>query len=526
IIKKLAALHHNVCVVGDDAQSIYAFRGAKIENIFNFRTDYPEHKLFKLEQNYRSTQNIVNAANSVIAKNNKQIQKNVFSEKHEGELIDVYEAYTDAEEGYIVANKITDMRMAQQFHYKDFAILYRTNAQSRVFEESLRKKNIPYRIFGGLSFYQRKEIKDILAYCRIVVNPNDNEALKRVINYPKRGIGASSIAKIEAHANHTGQSMWQIVKDFEKIVDIKSSGRLLKPLAQFRQLVLDFVIKNQEINASEIVQIIVKDTGMLKDLYVDKSPEGISRYENLQELTNAVQEFVSDFDALEGSPILENYLQNVALLSDQDKKSEENDYVSLMTIHSSKGLEFKNVFLVGVEEELFPSQMSVHSAQELEEERRLFYVAVTRAEENLIISCAKSRFRWGQVSSPKPSRFINEIDAQYLDWHVGTTSKNFDKKPREFRGNKELKSKQKLPNSQRKLSPISNVQNTSSSSAFKTSTLTNLKTGDIVEHQKFGEGKVIEINIDGNSVVAIVDFKNVGQKQLLLKFAKLKIIKK
>jgi len=518
IIKKLAAEHHNLCVVGDDAQSIYSFRGAKIENILNFKTDYPEYKLFKLEQNYRSTQNIVNAANSVIAKNSRQIEKDVFSEKIEGNPIDVIETFTDSEEGAVIAGKIMDMRMAEQYAYKDFAILYRTNAQSRVFEEAFRKRNIPYKIFGGLSFYQRKEIKDILAYCRLVINSNDNEALKRIINYPKRGIGGSSVAKMEGLANNDNQSIWQIVSKFEQYADL-NKPRLAKPLVAFRAQIDGFKNAISEMNAYEALQVISKQTGLLKELYVDKTPEGVSRYENLQELINGVQEFVQNFDIPDSQPTLDVYLQNVALLTDQDSEDSDNDHVMLMTIHSSKGLEFKNVFLVGVEEELFPSQRSTQSLQELEEERRLFYVAVTRAEENLCISFAKSRFRWGQTSTSKPSRFIREIDSHFLNFQRGAS----------FNPKSTSANKRAFVSSKPKLTALKNTQkNTttaSNTSTFKASSLNGLKIGNHVEHQKFGKGIVEELKTNGNSNIAIVNFENVGKKQLLLKFAKLKIIK-
>ncbi len=528
IIKKLSAKHRNICVVGDDAQSIYSFRGAKIENILNFRNDYPEYQLFKLEQNYRSTQNIVNAANSVISKNRKQIKKDVFSENDEGELIRVFELYTDAEEGYLVANKINDLRMSEHYHFRDFAILYRTNAQSRIFEESLRKKNIPYRIYGGLSFYQRKEIKDILAYCRLVVNKNDNEAIKRIINYPKRGIGDASVDKIEEISLQAGVSMWHFISNIDKNPELATSGRLMKPLLVFREMISSLTLRQDEYNAADMLIQIARESGMLKEMHSDQTPEGISRYENIQELMNAVQEFVSTFESTEEVPTLANYLQNVALLTDQDTEKGENDVVTLMTIHASKGLEFKNVFLVGMEEDLFPGELSTHSASDLEEERRLFYVAVTRAEKNLVLSYAKSRYKWGTLSARKPSRFIQEIDAKYLDWQAGESQNNrtFNQsfKGRTTIGDEKFAEQQNVTKQMNQTGDLQIPE--SQNSSFKTSAKLNLKAGDIVEHQKFGIGQVLQINESGSNSVAIVNFQNGGSKQLLLKFANLRVIKK
>ena len=395
IIKKLAAKHKNICVVGDDAQSIYSFRGARIENILNFKSDYPEHKIFKLEQNYRSTQTIVNAANNIIAKNKRQIPKKVFSENEVGKPIKVISALTDNEEGFLVAQEIAQTQLRDHYKYQDYAILYRTNAQSRIFEESLRKRNIPYKIYGGLSFYQRKEIKDLLSYFRLTINPADNEALKRIINYPARGIGATTLSKVETEAINQETTIWKIISDLPAINHANLNRGTSAKLLNFVTLIERFKKLAEENDAFDTAKTIAEQTQILKELYTDKSPEGISRHENIQELLNGIQEFSINAKEIGEPDKLENYLEDVALLTDQDnEKDEDINKVTLMTVHSAKGLEFKNIFVVGLEENLFPSNQSGDKKPEaLEEERRLFYVALTRAEENAWFSFANQRYR-------------------------------------------------------------------------------------------------------------------------------------
>ncbi len=418
IIKRLSSKNNNLCVVGDDAQSIYSFRGARIENILNFKNDYPDHKIFKLEQNYRSTKNIVNAANSIIAKNRRQIPKTVFSEKGEGNKIKILSALTDNEEGFMVVQEIAETQLRNHYRNSDYAILYRTNAQSRVFEEALRKRNIPYKIYGGLSFYQRKEIKDLLAYFRMTINPADNEALKRVINYPARGIGVTTVFKLEDAAFASETSIWQTIVKLDEINTANLNKGTITKVMHFAHLIKKFQEYDRENHAFDTAKMIAEKTGILLDLYNDKSPEGISRHENIQELLNGIQEFSLNARE-EGRPEkLENYLEDVALLTDQDnEKEEDRDKVTLMTIHSAKGLEFKNVFVVGMEENLFPSQRpgEKHSEDALEEERRLFYVALTRAEENAWFSYANQRYRWGNLDFCTPSRFLAEVDERFID---------------------------------------------------------------------------------------------------------------
>ncbi|HYQ58647.1 MAG TPA: UvrD-helicase domain-containing protein, partial [Draconibacterium sp.] len=417
IVKKLAAAHKNICVVGDDAQSIYSFRGARIENILNFKSDYPEHRIFKLEQNYRSTQTIVNAANSIIAKNKRQIPKKVFSENATGKLIKIISALTDNEEGFLVAQEIARLQLSEHYKSEDFAILYRTNAQSRIFEESLRKRNIPYKIYGGLSFYQRKEIKDLLSYLRMTINPADNEALKRIINYPARGIGATTLSKLEAAAINNETSIWKVITDLPTINHANLNKGTTGKIQSFVALIEKFRQLAQNSDAFDTAKTIAEQTGILKELYTDKSPEGLSRHENIQELLNGIQEFSINAKETGEPEKLENYLEDVALLTDQDnEKEEDKNKVTLMTVHSSKGLEFKNVFVVGMEENLFPSNQNGDNKPEtLEEERRLFYVALTRAEENACFTYANQRYRWGNLDFCTPSRFLEDIDEEFLD---------------------------------------------------------------------------------------------------------------
>ena len=538
IVKKLAAGHKNICVVGDDAQSIYSFRGARIENILNFKSDYPEHKVFKLEQNYRSTQTIVNAANSIIAKNKRQIPKKVFSENATGKPIKLISALTDNEEGFLVAQEIAQSQLRDHYKYEDFAILYRTNMQSRIFEESLRKRNIPYKIYGGLSFYQRKEIKDLISYFRMTINPADNEALKRIINYPARGIGATTLAKLEAAAINNETSIWKIISDLPTINHANLNKGTAGKILHFVGLIQKFMQLSEDCDAFDTAKTIAEQTGILKELYNDKSPEGLSRHENIQELLNGIQEFSINAKETGEPEKLENYLEDVALLTDQDnEKEEDRNKVTLMTVHSSKGLEFKNVFVVGMEENLFPSNQNGDNKPEtLEEERRLFYVALTRAEENAWFSYANQRYRWGNLDFCTPSRFLEEIDEQFLDTSgIAASSSptrraqsNDDIQPERYHKNpvrRQPPGAFKTPESQNffnkklvSLKESSRAQNT-----FQGDAPEKIQTGMVVEHQRFGEGKVINIEGVAPNIKATVFFKSGTQKQLLLKFAKLKI---
>jgi DNA helicase-2/ATP-dependent DNA helicase PcrA len=532
IVKRLAENHQNVCVVGDDAQSIYSFRGAKIENILNFRNDYPNYKLFKLEQNYRSTQTIVNAANSVIAKNKRQIQKVSFSAKGIGEKIKVIKAYTDQEEGFMVASAISDIIHREHAHHKDFAILYRTNAQSRIFEEALRKRNIPYRVYGSLSFYQRKEIKDTLAYFRLTVNPSDDEALKRIINFPTRGIGNTTLQRLEATANQKEQSIWVTIEQ------LGTDNSELKPAAinkviQFYNLVKQFGTIAYTADAYEAAAAIISNTGLLKEFKADGSVEGITRLQNIEELLNSIKEF-SDARKEEGEielVTLADYLENVSLLTDADNdKPEDRDKVSIMTIHSAKGLEFDYVFLAGIEEELFPSRLSTGSPEELEEERRLFYVALTRAAKLATISHAQVRYKWGNLTSSIPSRFIAEIDPEWIDNQedeistatTGTLG-GMQTNPANF-GKSNLARASQGRFQGRRLARIEADNAIESDEPSKGLNTNSIKEGTVVYHERFGKGTVAAIENDGQNAKAIVNFITAGQKNLLLKFAKLKII--
>lgn len=521
IVKRLAAVNENICVVGDDAQSIYAFRGANIQNILNFEKDYPDLKVFKLEQNYRSTQNIVNVANSIISNNKEQLKKNVFSEKEAGDKIRVLRAFSDNEEGKIIAESIMQERSTRGLKWHDFAILYRTNAQSRSMEEALRKMGTPYKIYGGLSFYQRKEIKDLIAYFRLTFNPNDEEALKRVINYPRRGIGDTTVDRIIVSADQHQITPFEVILDPAKYLD----GRTSASVGTFAVMIQSFQVITKTQTAYESALHIAQHSGLLKDLYEDKSVEGLNRYENIQELLNGIKEF-SEREDIEQKG-LDVFMQDVALLTNDDKDNDPNaDTVSLMTIHSSKGLEFPQVYVVGLEENLFPSQMSLNSRSDLEEERRLFYVATTRAENKLTLSYATSRFKFGTLINCEPSRFLDEIDARYLELDYAAkpaanndTSYN-DERTAWSRGN-ETFSKPKQPT----------VKTTSilakahvPSAGFAPSDTANLQVGMEVEHERFGFGKVISLEGNKPDIKATIFFKEIGQKQLLLKFAKLRIL--
>src|ERR1700760_940186 len=524
IVKKLSAVNENICVVGDDAQSIYAFRGANIQNILNFEKDYPDLKVFKLEQNYRSTQNIVNVANSIIANNKEQLKKNVFSEKESGDKIKVMRAFSDNEEGKLVAEAIMHERTTKGMKWNDFAILYRTNAQSRSMEEALRKLGTPYKIYGGLSFYQRKEIKDLIAYFRLTFNPADEEAMKRIINYPRRGIGDTTVDRIIVAADQGGVTPWEVLINPSKYLDGRTSGAV----GVFATMIQSFQVIAKTMPAYEAAQYIAQHSGLLKDLYEDKSVEGLNRYENIQELLNGIKEFSEREDIEEKG--LDVFMQDVALLTNDDNDKNPNaDTVSLMTIHSSKGLEFKQVNVVGLEEKLFPSQMSLNSRSDLEEERRLFYVAVTRAEVNLTISYATSRFKFGTLISCEPSRFLDEIDARYLelDFTAKPAAGNnpfFDDERNSWnKKNTDTFSKPKPATTPVKTTSILAKAHVPSA-GFAPSDTANLQVGMEVEHERFGYGKVLTLEGSKPDIKASIFFKEIGQKQLLLKFAKLRIV--
>lgn len=526
IIKQLGAVHQNVCVVGDDAQSIYGFRGADIGNILNFKQDYPDFDMFKLEQNYRSTKVIVNAANSVIAKNKNQIQKTVWTDNVDGEKIYLNKSMSDNDEGRFVSNSIFEIKNEEQAKHNDFAILYRTNSQSRSFEEALRKINIPYKIYGGLSFYQRKEIKDLLAYFRLAANQNDDEALKRIINYPARGIGKTTMDKLTIASAKFKAPMWAVIENpFEYPSEIPNAAQ--GKLNDFQTNIKSFTAQLDTKNAFELGQEIAQSTGLLRELYSDKTPEGVARYENIQELLNGLKEFSDDVDDDNPDAIntLPDFMVDVALLTDADKDDDDIEKVSMMTIHASKGLEFDYVYIVGLEENLFPNQMALSSREDLEEERRLFYVAITRAKKRALLSYAITRYRWGQLSQCEPSRFIEEIDPQFIN----IAPVQFGRQPARPSGdfqaarnrfNKPQQAGTPAPKAGGK--PLSKVASTSA--PLDTEAILNITEGTEVEHARFGKGKVIKIEGQTPNLKATVFFPTAGPKQLLLKFAKLKVI--
>lgn len=518
IVKKLSDRHHNICVVGDDAQSIYSFRGARIENILNFKNDYPEYKLYKLEQNYRSTTTIVDAANCVISKNKEQIPKKTFSQNEEGEKIKVLRALSDKEEGFQVTNEIFRLANYEQQEYSDFAILYRTNAQSRILEEALRKRNIPYKIYGGQSFYQRKEIKDLLAYFRLTVNQNDEEAFKRIINYPRRGIGDSTVDKIREIAGKYHVSLWTVLCNLDKVAGAFNSGTLSK-LQKFGSLIERFREQITNENAYDAAVIIARSSGIIDDLSNDETPEGVSRKENIQELLNGIKDF-SETAYKEGKDDkLPAFLEGVALLTDQDGDKEgDQNKVTLMTIHASKGLEFSNVFITGLEEELFPAQQCVTTPAALEEERRLFYVALTRAEKRAFMSFATSRYKNGQVVSSRPSRFIGEIDQEFLEGYIAMREE-----PSGFK----LKTTTAMSGLHKPAITL-NKPATIDIPAIDRSKLKPIDSnqvvpGMIIFHPTFGAGKVVNLEGLGVQKKAKVVFREGGSRTLLLKFAKLYI---
>ncbi|AII54194.1 hypothetical protein N008_19675 [Hymenobacter sp. APR13] len=517
IARKLAAKERNICVVGDDAQSIYAFRGADIQNILNFEKDYPELQVFKLEQNYRSTKNIVWAANSVIKNNQAQLRKDVFSDNEEGPLIEVLKAASDNEEGKLVAQSIYEDKMNQHLSYDDFAILYRTNAQSRAMEESLRKLNIKYKIVGGLSFYQRKEIKDLVAYLRLTVNPNDEQALRRVINYPKRGIGDTTIAKLLSAAEESNHTIWEVVANADQFLPARAAN----PIVDFAEKIKAYTAIAAKDDAFEAAKFIAKNSGMIEELYADKSIEGLSRYENIQELLNGVKAFVEDPEREEKT--LGAFLQDIALVTDADTKDAqaEGEQVTMMTIHSAKGLEFRNVYIVGMEENLFPSQMMITSKADLEEERRLFYVAITRAEKKLTLSYATSRYQWGNLRSCEKSRFLDEIDPKFVDFKYSAGPGPDRAGPGESPFGHVFERRSNLiPPAPRKTAATKYV----APADFVPSDTSNLQTGQRVEHPKFGFGQVTKLETVQGSTKAIINFDEVGEKTLLLSFAKLRVL--
>ena len=572
IVLQLTRERQRVCVVGDDAQSIYSFRGANIDNILNFRESYNDARLFKLEQNYRSTQLIVQAANSLIRKNERQIPKDVYSRNEQGERLTLKPAYSDKEEAMIVCNDIKRIRRQDKCEYSDFAILYRTNSQSRSFEEQMRKDNIPYRIYGGLSFYQRKEIKDVIAYFRLVANPDDEEALKRIINYPTRGIGDTTLSKIVATASSYGVSLWSVICQ-PTLFHLEIAAGTAKKIEAFRQLVESWMGRMPNEDAYQLGHAIIMESGISKDIYGSRNPEDLSRQENLEEFLSGMQDFVESRreEGLEDQVGISDFLQEVALLTDLDSEGDDNQpKVALMTIHSAKGLEFPTVFVVGLEENIFPSPMCTDSLRALEEERRLLYVAITRAEKHCILTCAQNRFRYGRMEYDTPSRFIRDIDPALLsvqsskddaaDRDFGTSrlpwtkrsdspSSSWMQNPRpvasQFRADPKPRQvaprrpepqtdpfsdsfRQQLQQASggrfKPVSRVSSVPSSSTSSASSSSSTLTLREGMVIEHQRFGIGTVVRLEGTGENAKATVQFRNTGTKQLLLKFAKFKVV--
>ena len=548
IVLQLTLEHGRVCVVGDDAQSIYSFRGANIDNILDFQKKYQNTRLFKLEQNYRSTQLIVQAANSLIRKNERQIRKDVFSENEQGERLTLKPAYSDKEEAMIVCNDIKRIRRQESGQYSDFAILYRTNAQSRSFEEQMRKEGIPYRIYGGLSFYQRKEIKDVIAYFRVVTNPNDEEALRRIINYPTRGIGDTTVGKIVETANLHNVSLWSVIQQ-PIVFDLKLSGATMNKIAAFRQLVEGWAARQEQEDAYELGHSIIMESGISKDIYSSNNPEDLSRQENLEEFLGGMQDFVESRkeEDREGETRLSDFLQEVALLTDLDSEgSEDQPKVTLMTVHAAKGLEFPTVFVVGLEENIFPSPMCTGSMRELEEERRLLYVAITRAEKHCILTCAQNRFRYGKMEYDTPSRFIRDIDPSLLRVEgsapgISTGSSRYTsqgsssgasrysgqsgygKETNAYRRpvqNPRPVATQFIADVKPRLVPVRQETPAPQSAIGNI----GLREGNVIEHQRFGIGTVMKMEGSGENTKATVAFKNAGTKQLLLKFARYTII--
>ena len=515
IIKALSDKFQNICVVGDDAQSIYSFRGANINNILNFQKDFPDSKLFRLEQNYRSTKNIVNAANSLIENNQKRLKKSVWTENESGEKISVNKLLTDGEEGRFVASSIFETKMQNQLNNKDFAILYRTNAQSRSFEDALRKKNIPYRVYGGLSFYQRKEIKDVLAYLRLLINSEDEQAFKRIINFPARGIGQTTLNKITIEAKKLNVSDYSFIKDFSKSTEILNSSTKNK-LLDFVIMLESLKVKTENLNVFDVTKEVLKQSGLYNLYKKDESLEGVNRIQNIEELLNGIKDFVDNNEFEDKS--VSSFLQNIALATDQDNEDDDRNKVSLMTIHLAKGLEFPYVYIVGLEENLFPSAMNLNSRNELEEERRLFYVALTRAEKKVFLSYVLSRYRWGKLVDSEQSRFINEIKDEYIQRNIIQKSSNFP-----FY-NKPSFNKVGIRYKKPETRPPKNFVKIKKSSINSNLFDNKLSIGNIVIHDRFGKGKVIYIEGVSDNQKAEILFEKAGTKKLLLRFSKLKII--
>ena len=515
IIRSLSDKFQNICVVGDDAQSIYSFRGANINNILNFQKDFPDSKLFRLEQNYRSTKNIVNAANSIIEYNQKRLKKNVWTNNESGEKISVNKLLTDGEEGRFVASSIFENKMQYQMQNSDFAILYRTNAQSRSFEDALRKKNIPYRVYGGLSFYQRKEIKDVLAYLRLLINNDDEQAFKRIINFPARGIGLTTLNKISIEAKEKSVSDYTYLKDYSKSSTILNNSTKNK-LLDFVVMIESIKAKLESLDVFEITKEVLKQSGLYNLYKNDESMEGVNRIQNIEELLNGIKDFVENNDKNQVS--VSTFLQEVALATDQDNESNDKNKVALMTIHLAKGLEFPFVYIVGLEENLFPSAMNLNSRTELEEERRLFYVALTRAEKKIYLSYVLSRYRWGKPVDSEKSRFIDEIDEEFLENNViqNSITKNFPSNDQHNKIGIRYKKLEKRP--------PSNFVKIKSSSVKSNLFNSKLVVGNIVMHERFGKGRVISIEGNGGDKKAEIKFEKNGVKKLLLRFSKLEII--
>ncbi|MEQ9580982.1 MAG: 3'-5' exonuclease, partial [Arenibacter sp.] len=537
IVKALSDRFQNICVVGDDAQSIYSFRGANISNILNFQKDYDNVGMYRLEQNYRSTKNIVNAANSIIAKNTNQLEKVVWTSNDEGPLIKVHRSPTDAEEGRFVAGSIFENKMQSQLPNGNFAVLYRTNSQSRAIEDALRKRDIPYRIYGGLSFYQRKEIKDVLSYLRLVINPKDEEALKRIINFPARGIGQSTLDKLTVAANHYNRSIFEVMDNLERI-DLKINSGTKRKLGDFVAMIKSFQIMNESADAFTLAEHVAKKSGVLLEFKKDGTPEGIGKMENIEELLNGIKDFVEGQKELaDAKGDIGEFLEDVALATDLDKDTGDDDRVALMTIHLAKGLEFPHVYIVGMEEDLFPSAMSMNTRSELEEERRLFYVALTRAEKQAYLTYTQNRYRWGKLVDAEPSRFIEEIDEKYVENLTPLLRSRYtplidvdifgDVDRSKLRQNKPLqgtppsgvKPNENQLRKLRKLKPelSTPVGNTNSVDP-------NLSEGSLVNHTRFGRGQVIKIEGVGNDRKAEIKFDKGDIKKLLLRFAKLEVL--
>ncbi|CAM3943249.1 ATP-dependent helicase [Flavobacterium cucumis] len=538
IVRALSDRFQNICVVGDDAQSIYAFRGANINNILNFQKDYENVRMYRLEQNYRSSKNIVEAANNVIDKNKTKLDKIVWTSNDDGPKIKVHRSLTDGEEGRFVAATIFEQKMQNQMLNGQFAILYRTNAQSRAMEDALRKRDIPYRIYGGLSFYQRKEIKDVLAYLRLVINPKDEEALVRVINYPARGIGDTTVEKLTVAANHYKRSIFEVMEHIDKI-DLKLNSGTKTKIQDFVTMIKSFQVINENQDAFFLTEHVTKKTGLVQELKKDGTPEGIAKIENIEELLNGIKDFTEGQKEIDGARgALAEFLEDVALATDLDKDTGDDDRVALMTIHLAKGLEFPHVFIVGLEEDLFPSAMSLNTRSELEEERRLFYVALTRAEHQAYLTYAQSRYRWGKLVDSEPSRFIEEINDQYLEY-LNPVDSGYRYKPVmdiDVFGDID-KSKLRLAKptagtppkylTQDQPSPTANIRRlkpVSSNSGNSNAVDANLTVGNIVMHERFGKGQIVNIEGVGADKKAEIRFDVGGLKKLLLRFAKLEVI--